>query len=166
MSESKRWLLSGNVTMHTYRSIEVESHTSDGYVNLVSRGDTLGSVSFAANPDAGREAYDVNMIEFDNVVSREDVSLSEAERMSLLDAILEQIDTELALPDTPELPAIGTRVYVFGSTTPGHERPGFSGVVVQVFDPDEHGHRQVSLAECTGYPSQYAMVWLHHISGN
>ena len=70
------------------------------------------------------------------------------------------------MPQTTEtLPDVGTRVYIPAHTTPGHERNGFSGVVVQIFNANEHGHRQVSLAECTGYPSQYAMVWLHQISG-
>jgi hypothetical protein len=75
------------MTMNYLRNIEIESHASAGYVNLLTEGETSG-IAF--------EMIDgnvmVNMTEFREFCEREDVSLSQSER----DSLLQSIETEIA----------------------------------------------------------------------
>jgi len=81
----------GKLKMVTYlRNIEIESHSSGGYVNLLTKA---ASTAIAFEMIDGNVM--VNMTEFREFCERDDVSLSSAER----DSLLSSIETEIA--ETP-----------------------------------------------------------------
>ena len=73
--------------MNYLRNIEIESHASAEYVNLLTEGETSG-ISF----EIIEGNVMVNMTEFHEFCEREDVSLSREER----DSLLSSIETEIA----------------------------------------------------------------------
>ncbi len=72
--------------MNYLRNIEIESHASEGYVNLLTDGET-SSVDF----EMVQNEVMVNMNQFREFCDRADVSLSLEERDSLLSSIESEI---------------------------------------------------------------------------
>ena len=73
--------------MNYLRDIEVESHASEGYVNILTRTGEPSCVEFYFV----RDDVVVNPLHFQQFVERDDVSLSMDERMKLLAHIEEEI---------------------------------------------------------------------------
>jgi hypothetical protein len=73
--------------MNYLRNIEIESHASNGYVNLLTEGAT-SAIEF----EMVRDEIVVNMHQFRQFCERDDVSLSLEER----DSLLASIETEIA----------------------------------------------------------------------
>lgn len=64
-----------------------------------------------------------------------------------------------------KLPQVGERVYVLPYCVPGHEQPGYSGTVSQIFSPDHAGRTLVGLVNCNGGRGTSRTEWLRFISG-
>ncbi len=73
--------------MNYLRNIEIESHASEGYVNLLTDGET-SSVGF----EIVRDEVRVHMEQFRQFCHRDDVSLSIEE----MDELLSSIESEIA----------------------------------------------------------------------
>lgn len=73
--------------MNYLRDIEIESHASEGYVNLLTDGET-SPIEF----EMVRDEVMVNMHQFRQFCERDDVSLSLQER----DELLSSIETEIS----------------------------------------------------------------------
>ena len=76
--------------MNYLRNIEIESHTSDGYVTLLTKGETSG-IAFEMIDGSVM----VNMTEFCEFCEREDVSLSPTDRDSLLSSVKAEISATI-----------------------------------------------------------------------
>jgi hypothetical protein len=83
--------------MNYLRNIEIESHASEGYVNLLTDGET-SSVEF----EIVRDVVMVNMHQFRQFCERDDVSLSLEERDELLSSIESEIGCTLPADDYSE----------------------------------------------------------------